>query len=101
MTKEQIEEVRRYLSTEVDGLSEVDLVEVCLVATFEADRGDERITIEIRDIAPDGYPPELRYLCRAYPCPVETEPRRVAVSNGAETPEVAIGVTHWNELDRS
>ena len=93
MTKDQVEEARRLLATKVKGLSEVDTVEDCHLATFEACWRDEPVTVEIRDYGPRD--PAHRYMCVA-----KTEDGRVAAGNGAETPEMAILIAHWNKLDR-
>jgi len=83
MTKDQVEEVRRLLATKVKGLSEVDPVEDCHLATFEARWRDEPVTVEIRDYGHRD--PAHRYMCVA-----KTADGRVAVGNGAETPAMAI-----------
>lgn len=93
MTKDHVEEVRRLLATKVRGLSEVDTVEDCHLATFEARWGDEPVTVEIRDYGPRD--PAHRYSCVA-----RTEDGRVAAGNRAETPLMAILIAHWNKLDR-
>ena len=87
MTSDQIKEIRKRLS-EV-GVKEVDLVEVCHLATFEADIGDERITVEIRDFAPDCHGPEIRYQC----C-FKTEHGPV-LGNGAQSIEAAIVLARY------
>ena len=93
MTKDQVEEVRRLLATKVKGLSEVDTVEDCHLATFEARWRDDPVTVEIRDYGHRD--PAHRYMCVA-----KTEDGRVAVGNGAETPAMAILIAHWDKLDR-
>lgn len=93
MTKDYVEEIRRLLATKVKGLSEVDTVEDCHLATFEARWGDEPVTVEIRDYGPGD--PAHRYMCVA-----KTEDGRVAAGNGAETPLMAMLIAHWNKLDR-
>jgi len=93
MTKDQVEQARKLLATKVEGLSEVDTVEDCHLATFEARWRDESVTVEIRDYGPRD--PAHRYTCVA-----KTADGRVAVGNGAETPEMAILVAHWYKLNR-
>ena len=90
MTKDYVEEVRRLLASKVKGLSEVNTVE-CHLATFEALWRDEPVTVEIRDYGPRD--PAHRYMCVA-----KTEDGRVAAGNGAETPEMAIRIAHWDKL---
>ena len=92
MTREQIEAIQKALATKVKGLSDVDPIEVCHLAMFEADWGDERVTVEIRDFGHRD--PAHRYLCCA-----KTNDGRVASGNGAETPEMAIAITHWYKLE--
>ena len=93
MTKDQVEEARKLLATKVKGLSEVDTVEDCHLVTFEARWRDEPVTVEIRDYG-------RRDPAHRYTCVAKTEDGRVAVGNGAETPEMAILIAHWYKLDR-
>lgn len=87
-TEQRIAAIRRALSGERTGLARVRHV-----TTFHARRGDKLVTVRIEERGDDCHPLP-RYHCHA-----ETEDGRVAKCNGAETPEMAIAITHWQDLD--
>ena len=94
MTREQIEATQKALATKVEGLSDVDPIEVCHLAMFEADWGDERVTVEIRDFGHRD--PAHRYLCCA-----KTNDGPCCVGQWCRNAEMAIAITHWYKLDRN
>ena len=87
-TEQRIASIHRALSDEQTGLSRVRHV-----TTFQARRDDKLVTVRIEDRGYDCHP------LPRYDCHAETEGGRVAKCNGAETPEMAIAITHWQDLD--
>lgn len=75
------------------------MTEVYLRHTYECWREDangnpQKVLVHVYDAGSGAAHPEMRYHCRA-----ELENGNCAMGNHAESPELALAIVHWQDLD--
>ena len=73
----------------------VEFSEPGIVTEFRAFRDGEEVIIRIIDHGPQFHAPQFRYFCIA----TMEGGRRKASGNGGATPEEALKMVHWRQLD--
>jgi hypothetical protein len=101
MTDQEIYKLLKILDGELVAVQgPVNLSEPCHVTEFHALRNGDTVKIKILDSGPEFHAPGYRYNCEAW---IEDETgrraSRVVTGNGASTPEEALEIAHWHDLD--